>query len=84
MDVMNLKLDKSNRENNKLKLDNAALRAENQILKRQLNYFEDLFAKNNRGPEHFSMTKSTHSSSRASTRQVGKGSSGEDDEAIRN
>ena len=82
---MNLKLDKSNRENNKLKLDNAALRAENQILKRQLNYFEDLFAKNNRGPEHFSMTKSTtHSSSRASTRQVGKGSSGEDDEAIRN
>ena len=32
-------------ENNKLKLDNAALRAENQILKRQLNYFENLFAK---------------------------------------
>ena len=34
MDVMSLKLDKSSRENNKLKLDNAALRAENQILKR--------------------------------------------------
>lgn len=33
------------KENNKLKLDNAALRAENQILKRQLNYFENLFAK---------------------------------------
>ena len=32
------------KENNKLKLDNAALRAENQILKRQLNYFEQLFA----------------------------------------
>ena len=33
------------KENNKLKLDNAALRAENQILKRQLSYFENLFAK---------------------------------------
>ena len=32
-------------ENNKLKLDNAALRAENQLLKRQLRYFEYLFAK---------------------------------------
>jgi hypothetical protein len=32
-------------ENNKLKLDNAALRAENQLLKRYLNYFENLFAK---------------------------------------
>jgi len=32
-------------ENNKLKLDNAALRAENQLLKRQLSYFENLFAK---------------------------------------
>lgn len=37
--------DKTYKENNKLKLDNAALRAENQILKRQLNYFENLFAK---------------------------------------
>jgi len=37
--------DKVVKENNKLKLDNAALRAENQILKRQLNYFENLFAK---------------------------------------
>ena len=35
------------KENNKLKLDNAALRAENQVLKRQLNYFENLFAKKN-------------------------------------
>jgi hypothetical protein len=33
------------KENNKLKLDNAALRAENSIIKRQLNYFENLFAK---------------------------------------
>lgn len=32
-------------ENNKLKLDNAALRAENQLLKRYLSYFENLFAK---------------------------------------
>ena len=37
--------DKVAKENNKLKLDNAALRAENQVLKRQLNYFENLFAK---------------------------------------
>ena len=37
--------DKVGKENNKLKLDNAALRAENQVLKRQLNYFENLFAK---------------------------------------
>lgn len=33
------------KENNRLKLDNAALRAENQLLKRYLNYFENLFAK---------------------------------------
>jgi len=39
--------DRFAKENNKLKLDNAALRAENQILKRQLNYFENLFAKKN-------------------------------------
>lgn len=32
-------------ENNKLKLDNVALRAENQLLKRYLSYFENLFAK---------------------------------------
>ena len=37
--------DKVIKENNKLKLDNAALRAENQILKKQLNFFENLFAK---------------------------------------
>lgn len=35
------------KENNKLKLDNAALRAENAIVKRQLNYFENLFEKRN-------------------------------------
>jgi len=35
----------SQQENNKLKLDNAALRAENQVLRRQLSYFENLFAK---------------------------------------
>ena len=38
-------MDKITKENNKLKLDNAALRAENQVLKHQLNYFENLFAK---------------------------------------
>jgi hypothetical protein len=32
-------------EANKLKLENAAFRAENGLLKRQLNYFENLFAK---------------------------------------
>ena len=37
--------DRVHKENNKLKLDNAALRAENQILKRQLTYWENLFAK---------------------------------------
>lgn len=40
-----VKYDKLVKENNKLKLDNAALRAENSIIKRQLNYFENLFAK---------------------------------------
>ena len=30
---------------NRLKLENAALRAENQLLKRYLSYFENLFAK---------------------------------------
>ena len=35
----------SQRENGKLKLENAALRAENQLLKRYLTYFENLFAK---------------------------------------
>jgi hypothetical protein len=40
-------LDRLVKENNKLKLDNAALRAENSIIKRQLNYFENLFAKKN-------------------------------------
>ena len=39
--------DRVAKESNKLKLDNAALRAENQVLKRQLNYFENLFAKKN-------------------------------------
>jgi hypothetical protein len=33
------------KENNKLKLDNAALSAENAVLKRQLAFFENLFAK---------------------------------------
>lgn len=33
------------KENNKLKLDNAALRAENSLLKKHLSYFENLFAK---------------------------------------
>ena len=40
-------LDRLVKENNKLKLDNAALRAENSIIKRKLNYFENLFAKKN-------------------------------------
>jgi regulator of replication initiation timing len=35
------------KENNKLKLENAALRAENHLLKRYLNYFENLFARRN-------------------------------------
>ena len=35
----------SQKEVNRLKLDNAALRAENQLLKRYLSYFENLFAK---------------------------------------
>lgn len=39
------RFDRLVKENNKLKLDNAALRAENSIIKRQLNYFENLFAK---------------------------------------
>jgi hypothetical protein len=39
------RFDRLVKENNKLKLDNAALRAENTIIKRQLNYFENLFAK---------------------------------------
>ena len=43
--MLNYSSDKVGKENNKLKLDNAALRAENQVLKRQLNYFENLFAK---------------------------------------
>lgn len=45
--LLHLSNDRVAKENNKLKLDNAALRAENQILKRQLNYFENLFAKKN-------------------------------------
>lgn len=34
-------------ESNKLKLENAALRAENHLLKRYLSYFENLFARKN-------------------------------------
>lgn len=34
-------------ESNRLKLENAALRAENTLLKRYLTYFENLFAKKN-------------------------------------
>ena len=37
-------------ENNKLKLDNAALRAENTLLKKHLSYFENLFAKKTQMP----------------------------------
>ncbi len=42
---MEIELQNSQTENNKLKLENAALRAENQLLKKYLNYFENLFAK---------------------------------------
>lgn len=38
-------LNATKQEGNKLKLENAALRAENQLLKRQVGYFENLFAK---------------------------------------
>lgn len=44
-ETIQFKLDRQTKESTRLKLDNAALRAENQILKRQLHYFEDLFAK---------------------------------------
>jgi hypothetical protein len=44
-DTVEIELQNSQTENNKLKLENAALRAENQLLKRYLNYFENLFAK---------------------------------------
>lgn len=44
-DTIETELQSSQAENNKLKLENAALRAENQLLKRYLNYFENLFAK---------------------------------------
>ena len=64
------------KENNKLKLDNAALRAENQVLKRQLNYFENLFAKKNTQQvahhvSHFEQYSSaTHTQSRSSAGSV--------------
>lgn len=51
--------DKIVKENNKLKLDNAALRAENSIIKRQLNYFENLFAKKNAYEANTQQTGST-------------------------
>ena len=51
-------------ENNKLKLDNAALRAENQLLKRYLSYFENLFAKKTQA----SYTVSSNISSKANSR----------------
>lgn len=44
-DMMEADFSALQRENNKLKLDNAALRAENSLLKRYLSYFENLFAK---------------------------------------
>lgn len=44
-DTIETELQSAQAENNKLKLENAALRAENQLLKRYLNYFENLFAK---------------------------------------
>jgi len=58
-DYQHGKLDKVNKENNKLKLENAALKAENQILKRQLHYFENLFAKKTQST--MSMTNSSTS-----------------------
>lgn len=57
-ETVQFKLDRSVKECTRLKLDNAALRAENQILKRQLHYFEDLFAK-----KTTSVTLDTHNSS---------------------
>ena len=38
------------KESNQLKLENAGLRAENQLLKRYLTYFENLFAKKAEAP----------------------------------
>jgi hypothetical protein len=60
-------LDKVTQENNKLKLDNAALRAENQILKRHLNYFENLFAKKTQS------VNASHSTTISSTTSVNQG-----------
>jgi len=47
LELIHSRLERLIKENNKLKLDNAALRAENSIVKRQLNYFENLFATKN-------------------------------------
>ena len=44
-DTLEVQLNSFSQENNKLKLDNAALRAENTLLKKHLSYFENLFAK---------------------------------------
>jgi len=68
-DLLSLKMDKTTRENNKLKLDNAALRAENQLLKRQLSYFEDLFASKNQRSVTYHQS-STKSSSKGSVQSV--------------
>jgi hypothetical protein len=59
-------------ENNKLKLDNAALRAENQLLNRQLRYFEKIFAqKNQPGPLSAGFTPISSISSKPSSRTGG-------------
>lgn len=43
-EILNQKLERLQKDNNRLKLENAALSAENTVLKRQLGFFENLFA----------------------------------------
>lgn len=66
--------DKVAKENNKLKLDNAALRAENQVLKRQLNYFENLFAKKTQTQQVTYASQFEHYSSASHTQSRSSGS----------
>ena len=45
IDIIEKQLTETERSRNELQLQNAGLKAENDLLKRQLQYFQDLFAK---------------------------------------
>ena len=72
--------DKIMMENNKLKLDNAALRAENQLLKRQVNYWENLFAKKASAPQvsYDHISSATHTNSNSGSRSCASVISGDE------